>query len=91
MKWGTASIFDKWDKGEYVYPQVAESVMKVGEGKKIGRRLSNCTICPVGNATCTDILTLTAIGICPNKDAECAELMICSLGVHDIDHCPLSK
>lgn len=91
MKNRMARNFAKWDKGEFVYPEVAESLIKLDDGKKIGRRLSNCTICPVHNSSCTNMFVLAIAGICPGKAIDTRELMICSLGVQDDGNCPLNK
>jgi hypothetical protein len=57
--------FDIWDKGEYTYNEVDEKLLKLEEGEEIKDILSKCTICPVGNGTCTDYIELNVYGFNP--------------------------
>ncbi|MFA6537344.1 MAG: hypothetical protein WCT18_03000 [Patescibacteria group bacterium] len=83
--------FNKWDKGDFVYNEPEDALMKLARGAKIGKRLSKCTICPVGNSSCPNMIDISMLGVHPTKKAECTEVQVCSLGISDIDHCPLSK
>lgn len=65
--------------------------MELKAGEKLGEVLSACTICPVGNATCENYIDLIFVGFHPEKKLQEHKIMICGLGIADIDHCPLSK
>jgi len=83
--------FKKWDRGEHTYSEAETGLMKLDDGTKIGDVLSTCTICPVHNRTCSNYFTITTAGLHPEIGIEERTIMICSLGVEDIDRCPLSK
>ena len=84
--------FDKWDKGEYCASEPEENLKGLEHGAKIGQILSECTICPVNNAGCTNQFKITTLGILPGKDdVEEMEIICCPLSVVDIEHCPLSS
>lgn len=82
---------EKWNRGEYVYSEAEEALMKLEGGERIGKILVNCTICPVGNATCSEYFTITTAGFHPEKRMEKHEIMICSAEVQKVDDCPLNK
>ena len=84
-------IWDRWDRGEYVYSEKEEALMKLKDGDRIGQILDNCTICPVGNATCIHYFTIIVAGFHPEKKMEKKEIRICSLGIQNVDNCPLNK
>jgi len=81
----------RWDRGEYVYSGVEEALIKLKSSEKIGQILNNCTICPVGNATCIHYFTIVVAGFHPEKKMEKKEIRICSLGIQNVDNCPLNK
>jgi len=85
------SQLERWNRGEYVYSEEEEALMKLKSGEKIGQILNNCTICPVRNATCLHYFTITIAGFHPEKKMEKKEIIICSSGIQDADNCPLNK
>lgn len=89
------NTFATWDRGEYTYNPVEQELLKLQGGQKLGEKvgqlLSSCTVCPVGNATCEHYLEFIFVGFHPEKGCKKHTMMICGLGIEDIDHCPLSK
>ncbi|MGB2762488.1 MAG: hypothetical protein WBC21_03030 [Minisyncoccales bacterium] len=86
--------WDKWDKGESTYNPVEEALINLKEGQKletIFHLLGSCTICPVGNTTCTDYMKIKILGFHPELPGKKHSLIICSLGVENVDDCPLNK
>jgi len=80
-----------WDKGGFVLNLLERKLQALKTGEELKDVLSGCTVCPVGNATCLNYLDLLFVGFHPSKGCEKHSIMICGLGVKDIDHCPLSK
>ena len=84
--------WDKWDKGEHTYSDAEEKLMTLKRGEKIGNVLAECTICPIGNATCAEFFNITVAGFHPEKGIEEQKITICPLGVAgDGEDCPLNK
>ncbi|MCK5018712.1 MAG: hypothetical protein KAS32_16745 [Candidatus Peribacteraceae bacterium] len=83
--------FKKWDNGEFTYNECEDKLMEMEEGIPIGDVLSKITKCPVHNSTCDDSMYLEICGFNPRKGHENVEVMLCGLGVDNIDNCPLSK
>jgi hypothetical protein len=84
-------IFKAWDKGEHTFNESEEALMALKFGEKLGNTLSECTICPVGNGTCEHFMMVECYGILPGTPGKLRQVMVCSLGIEDIDSCPLSK
>lgn len=84
-------MFDIWDKGEFAYDDVQKDLLLLKEGQVLGDLLKNCTICPVGNGTCNIYFIITISGFNPDKGHQNHKLLICPLGVENIERCPLSK
>lgn len=82
---------EKWDRGEFTYSKEEKELMKLEGGQRIGDILNRCTICPVGNATCVNYFKIVIAGYHPEKKMKRTEIMVCSLGVTNMNHCPLSK
>lgn len=82
--------YDKEDKLVHIYP----------EGKPVGNIFNwirhdeadiECTFCPVHNGTCASLMRLEIFGFHPHKKGKKIIIDICSIGVTNIDKCPLSK
>jgi len=84
-------VWAAWDAGEHVFSEVEDALMAVKPGEVIGDVLSKCTICPVGNGTCEQFMEVSCYGILPGQIGKIVKVMVCTIGVVDIDHCPLSK
>ena len=84
--------FKAWDKKKIVYRGIHGKLLKLKEGDKTGDLLSNCTVCPIGNATCHDYLSVKVYGYHPEIGGEETRIMVCTLGIEgDGDKCPLNK
>lgn len=82
--------FKKWDRGEAVFDEIAEKLMEMSGGEKIGDILNEATICPVPNGSCTSFFNVELCGFGP-KGNELREVRICPDGHKNIDECSLSK
>jgi len=92
MKSSIKERFRIWDEGGYTYNEVEEKLLELKEGEKIKDILSECTVCPIGNATCEHYLTFKFVGFNPNKGYKKHEMMICGIGIEgDGEKCPLNK
>jgi len=94
LKGSLQEQFKKWDKGQHTFSSVENAIRRIPEGKHFGRRtlelLKNCTICPVGNATCMEFFEIILHGICPGKPMKTIKISICPLGCN-AETCVLNK
>ena len=72
-------IFKKWDNGKHTFDPIGEKLLNLQAGEKIGNILSESTICPVGNSTCSHYIRVFIYGFHPNGGIE-KEIWICSYG-----------
>lgn len=89
-----AKIFDKWDRGIYLYSPVEESIKRIQREKHFGKKtldlLSQCTICPVGNASCCHSFEIVIHGFHPHLPRETKKIRICPYGCTQ-ETCLLNK
>jgi len=73
---------------------IEKKIMDYPKGKKLGKLLSDLTICPVGNGSCTEILDLVIREFYADQDDkfkfEDHHLWLCGCGC-DEDNCRLNK
>lgn len=76
--------FETWDKEEYIFNPALRALLDIPKGAKINQdvlsHLENCTICPVGNASCREYFEIQFIGIHPCKNHQEKTIRICPLG-----------
>ena len=79
--------FTVWDRKEHVYSEQENSLMALRPNETLVGALNSCTICPVGNGTCSEYFAINVekFGI------ENNEIMVCPLSIKNGDDCPLSK
>jgi hypothetical protein len=86
--------FRTWDRGGYVFPQVAQAMMKINPGKRLGEKtlelLAGCSICSVGNASCTEFFKIVLYGMHPLKGGKNKTIYICPHGCTS-ETCLLNK
>ncbi len=89
-----SQIFEKWDRGSYLYSVVEESIKRIQKGKHFGKKtlnlLSQCTICPVGNSSCCHSFEIVINGFHPQLPAEIKKIRICPYGCNQ-KNCLLNK
>jgi hypothetical protein len=86
----------KWNNGEHTYNEIEQALLNLKPGEKLGlvmEQLKNCTVCTVNNATCLEFFEFKIIikGLHPTQPPKEHIIMICPLGVTNIDECALAK
>jgi hypothetical protein len=88
----TEKAWKKWKKGEHTFNKCEEALIKLKSGQKLGNILENCTICPVGNASCEHFMEFSIYGFNPFAKGKLVKLIICSIGIEgNGEKCPLNK
>ncbi|MFA5714281.1 MAG: hypothetical protein WC998_00890 [Candidatus Paceibacterota bacterium] len=86
--------FEKWDKGQHTFSSAEESIRRIHGGEHFGektlKRLRECTICPIGNASCIEFFKITIHGVCPGKPIKTIDITVCPLGCN-AETCILNK
>ena len=85
------TIFDKWDAGKHTYSVAEEKLIALKGGEEISSATEDLTICPVGNASCIDMINMEIVGFHPTKKSEHRIIQVCGLGVKNGNKCPLNK
>lgn len=90
----TTEKFKRWESGEHTYSPTEYALLKNKRGEKISQNvldsLKECSICPVGNASCIEYFEITIHGNCPNKAMKLERIRICPLGCNS-KTCILNK
>lgn len=86
----------KWNNGEHTYNEIEQALLNLKPGEKLEtiiEQLKNCTICPVNNATCLEFFEINVIvnGFHPGKPLHQHKILLCPLGVTNINECALAK
>jgi hypothetical protein len=88
-----AEKMKKWDKGQSVYSLSEYILSRIPKGERINQdfldSFAECSICPIGNASCLEYFEITIKGICPDGSIELKTIRICSLGC-DSESCVLN-
>lgn len=80
-----------WDNKEYTYGEVQNKLNQLKHSDSLNNVLDGCTICSVCNSTCNNYFEIIFTGYNADLGHKQHRLMICPLGVKDIENCPLSK
>jgi hypothetical protein len=82
--------YDEEDKLISIYPE-GEPIGNIFNWIRPEEDTIECTFCPVHNGTCNSMMKLEIFGFHPHKKGKKMMIDICSIGVSNIDKCPLSK
>lgn len=85
-------LYDAYDKGEFVYDELAYKLLQVKDGQAIGDLFKDITACPVvNNDVCKVYHEIVVYGFHPEKGHEAYTLRVCPNKFSSMEQCPLSK